>query len=102
VLAIPAKRHERAVICYLTPAETDALLAAPARTSWIGRRDHALLVLAVQTGLRVSELTSFRAERAVSPVDGSELWVAKQKYVHHCHIVEHEDNDMMERVEVGP
>jgi integrase/recombinase XerD len=57
VLAIPAKRHERAVICYLTPAQTDALLAAPARTRWIGRRDHAMLVLAVQTGLRVSELT---------------------------------------------
>jgi site-specific recombinase XerD len=58
VLAIPAKRHDRALINFLVPAEVDALLAAPDRSTWLGRRDHALLVLAVQTGLRVSELTS--------------------------------------------
>jgi integrase/recombinase XerD len=58
VLAIPAKRHDRALLCFLTPAETDALLAAPDRSTWLGRRDHALLALAVQTGLRVSELTT--------------------------------------------
>jgi integrase/recombinase XerD len=58
VLAIPAKRHDRALLCFLTPAETNALLAAPDRSTWLGRRDHALLVLAIQTGLRVSELTS--------------------------------------------
>ena len=45
---------------YLTAAETDALLAAPDRGTWLGRRDHALLTLAVQTGLRVSELTGLR------------------------------------------
>jgi site-specific recombinase XerD len=58
VLAIPAKRYDRTLVCFLTPAEVDALLAAPDRSTWLGRRDHALLVLALQTGLRVSELTS--------------------------------------------
>jgi integrase/recombinase XerD len=57
VLAIPPRRRERAIVSYLTPVETDALVAAPDRTTWHGRRDHALLLLAVQTGLRVSELT---------------------------------------------
>lgn len=57
VLAIPAKRYERGIVTFLTPAETDAVLNAPDRSSWHGKRDHALLVLAVQTGLRVSEIT---------------------------------------------
>jgi integrase/recombinase XerD len=56
VLAIPAKRHERKLLTWLTEPEVDALLAAPDRGSWAGRRDHAMLVLAVQTGLRISEL----------------------------------------------
>jgi site-specific recombinase XerD len=60
VLAIPPKRCDRAIVGYLDPAETAALLAAPDRTKWLGRRDHALLLLAVQTGLRVSELTGLR------------------------------------------
>lgn len=57
VLAMPAKRCDQTIVCYLTPGEIDALLAAPDRTTSIGRRDHALLLLAVQTGLRVSEIT---------------------------------------------
>jgi site-specific recombinase XerD len=57
VLAIPAKRYERGIVTFLTPAETNAVLDAPDRSSWHGKRDHALLVLAVQTGLRVSETT---------------------------------------------
>jgi integrase/recombinase XerD len=56
VLAIPAKRHERTLLTWLTAPEVDALLAAPDRGTWTGRRDHAMLVLAVQTGLRISEL----------------------------------------------
>lgn len=56
VLAIPNKRFERALVTFLKPLEVQALLVAPHRQTWIGRRDHALLVLAVQTGLRVSEL----------------------------------------------
>ena len=57
VLAIPPKRFDRALITYLTEPEVDALLAAPDRSTWAGRRDHALLLLAATTGLRASELT---------------------------------------------
>ena len=58
VLAVPAKRMDRQMVSFLTDDQVDALLAAPDRDSWAGRRDHALLLVAVQTGLRVSELTS--------------------------------------------
>jgi integrase/recombinase XerD len=58
VLAIPPKRCERTIVTFLTEPEIDAFLAAPNRATWTGRRDYALLVLAVQTGLRVSELIS--------------------------------------------
>jgi integrase/recombinase XerD len=56
VLAIPGKRHDRSEVHFLTRPEIEALLAVPDRSTWIGRRDHALLLLGVQTGLRVSEL----------------------------------------------
>ena len=65
VLAIPSKRCERALVANLTPEEVHALLNAPDRSRWSGRRDHAILQLAVQTGLRVSELTSLRCESLV-------------------------------------
>jgi len=58
VLAIPPRRTTRPVIEFLTPNEVDALLAAPDSTSWTGRRDHALLAMTVQTGLRISEICS--------------------------------------------
>jgi len=58
VLTIPAKRTERRLVSFLTEDETIALIAAPDRTTWIGRRDHALIVVAIHTGLRVSELTT--------------------------------------------
>jgi integrase/recombinase XerD len=61
VLAIPTKRTDRRLVTSLTRAEADALLAAPDRTTWLGRRDHALLFLLLQTGLRVSELTGLRS-----------------------------------------
>ena len=51
-----------AMVCHLTRPEVDALLAAPDQQTWSGRRDHALLLLAVQTGLRLSELTSLRTD----------------------------------------
>jgi len=57
VLAIPPKRCDQALISYLTEPEVDALLASCDPATWTGRRDHALLLLAVQTGLRISELT---------------------------------------------
>ncbi len=56
VLAIPPKRFDRAIVTYLTDSEIEALLAAPDRTSWIGRRDHTILATMIQTGLRASEL----------------------------------------------
>jgi site-specific recombinase XerD len=57
VLAIPPKRLDRSLITYLTEPEATALLEAPDTTTWTGRRDHALLALALQTGLRASEIT---------------------------------------------
>jgi len=59
-LAIPQKRFDQKTVEFLTQQETDALLAAPDTSSWIGRRDHALLLLAEQTGLRVSEITRLK------------------------------------------
>ena len=58
VLAMPSKRFTRRQIALLTRSEIDALLAAPDLRTWFGRRDHALLLVAVQTGLRLSELTA--------------------------------------------
>jgi site-specific recombinase XerD len=58
VLAIPPKRFEKQIVSFLTPAELEALLAAPDRARFEGRRDHALLLLASQAGLRVSELVA--------------------------------------------
>ena len=58
VLAIPPARFDKAVVSFLTFREAEALLAAPDLARWVGRRDHALLAVAIQTGLRVSELTT--------------------------------------------
>jgi site-specific recombinase XerD len=60
VLAILPKRFERTIVTFLTEPEVQALLAAPDRASWSGRRDYALLLVAVQTGLRISELIGLR------------------------------------------
>jgi integrase/recombinase XerD len=60
IMAIPTKRHERNTVNYLDEVEIKALLAAPDRRTWLGRRDHALLALMTQTGIRVSELTGLR------------------------------------------
>jgi integrase/recombinase XerD len=57
VLAIPPKRYDKALVTWLTEPELTALLAAPDRSAWTGRRDHAMILLAAQTGLRISELT---------------------------------------------
>ena len=60
VLAIGQKRFDRAIVEFLTEAEVDALFCAPDRSTWTGRRDHTLLVVMTQTGLRVSEMTALR------------------------------------------
>ena len=62
VLAIPAKRFTRALVPVLNRQEVDALLGVPDQRTWSGRRDHALILLAVQTGLRLSELTGLQRE----------------------------------------
>jgi site-specific recombinase XerD len=65
ILAIPSKRYERRLIEYLSKEEIDALVAAPDKTTWRGRRDHALLLVAIQTGLRVSELIGLQRKDVV-------------------------------------
>ena len=60
MLAIPPKRGQQAIVTFLSDEEINALLAAPDRERWTGRRDHALLLTMIQTGLRVSELTGLR------------------------------------------
>jgi integrase/recombinase XerD len=60
VVAIPDKRTGRAVMTYLTTAEIEAVLASPDRSTWHGRRDHALLVVTAQTGMRVAEVIGLR------------------------------------------
>jgi integrase/recombinase XerD len=62
VLAIPQKRHSRRLVDFLTAAEITALLAVPNQTTWLGRRDRTLLLVAIQTGLRLSEITSLRQD----------------------------------------
>ena len=78
VLAIPPKRFDRALISYLTEPEVDALLTCCDQTTWTGRRDHALLLLAVQTGLRVSELIGLtRADVHLGPDPAGGFHVGK-------------------------
>lgn len=60
ILAMPSKRYVRRTVDFLNREEMEAMLAAPDRSSWIGRRDHAILMVALQTGLRVSELINLR------------------------------------------
>ena len=60
VLQIGPKRHDRGLVTFLTEAELDALMDAPDCSSWTGRRDHAIIILLAQTGLRASELTGLR------------------------------------------
>jgi integrase/recombinase XerD len=63
VLAMPNKRYVKRAVTFLDAEEIAALLAAPDRMTWAGRRDHALLLLAIQTGLRASELVKLAVRR---------------------------------------
>jgi len=65
ILAMPNKRHEQRQIDFLNREETEALLAVPNPSAWIGRRDRTLILVAVQTGLRVSELTGLNCQHVV-------------------------------------
>ncbi|MDX1147039.1 tyrosine-type recombinase/integrase [Sinorhizobium medicae] len=65
ILSMPSKRYVKRSVTFLDAQEIAALLVAPDRTTWVGRRDHALLLLALQTGLRASELISLRCKDVV-------------------------------------
>ena len=65
VLAMPNKRQVKGTVTFLDTEEIAALLGAPDRTTWVGRRDHALLLLALQTGLRASELVNLNCDDVV-------------------------------------
>lgn len=65
ILLIPNKRQPRRLIGFLTYPEVEALLAAPDQRSWSGRRDHTFLLLTVQTGLRLSEVTGLRRQDVI-------------------------------------
>jgi integrase/recombinase XerD len=83
VLAIPTKSYAHVQIHYLTRSEVDALLAAPDQSTWSGRRDHAWILLAVQAGLRVSELTGlFRQD--VSLETGAHIHVLGKSRKERC------------------
>lgn len=75
VLAIPNQRQPRALVAFLTRPEIDALLAAPNRQTWLGRRNHAFLLTAVQTGLRLSEMTALRHQ---------DVWLGNGPHVRCC------------------
>ena len=76
VLAIPSKRHTRRRYDYLlTQPEVAALLAVPDQRTWSGRRDHALLLVAVQTGLRLSEMTGLQQQDVVVTGTGAHVCV---------------------------
>jgi site-specific recombinase XerD len=72
VLAIPNKKHSHPLVGFLIRPELDALLSAPNKSSWLGRRDHALLLMTAQTGLRLSEITSLRQ---------SDVWLGSGAHV---------------------
>ena len=65
VLAIPTKRFTRTLVNFLSRSEVEALLAAPDQRTWFGRRDHAFLLVAVQTGLRLSEMTGLTRQDVI-------------------------------------
>src|SRR4051812_44866862 len=65
VFAMVRKKHERRPVAFLDEQETKALLSAPSVATWVGRRDRVLLLIAAQTGLRVSELVNLRLEDVV-------------------------------------
>lgn len=83
VLAIPSKRFTKTLVASLTRAEVDALLMAPDRLTWSGRRDHCFMLVAVQTGLRLSEMTGLQREDLVLGV-GAHLRVVGKGRKERC------------------
>jgi integrase/recombinase XerD len=77
VLAIPTKRTEKNVLTYLTDPEVDALLAACDQATWTGRRDHTMLALTIQTGLRISELIALDCQHITLGTGANVLAIGK-------------------------
>ncbi|WP_027582183.1 tyrosine-type recombinase/integrase [Bradyrhizobium sp. Ai1a-2] len=67
-LAVPQKRHDKAVLGFLSRPEMDAIIAAPDCATWAGRRDQALFTLLYNTGARVSEAINLRVDDVVLDV----------------------------------
>lgn len=65
ILSIPSKRYIRRTVDYLNRSEIEALIAAPDQSTWVGRRDRIILMVALQTGLRVSELINLQGQDIV-------------------------------------
>jgi len=65
ILTMPSKRHVKQAVTFLDSEEMEAFLAAPDRTTWVGRRDHLVLLVALQAGLRASELIGLRRRDVV-------------------------------------
>lgn len=76
-IAIPTKRTERNLLTYLTDPEVDALLAACDQTTWTGRRDHTMLALTIQTGLRISELIALDCQHITLGTGANVLAIGK-------------------------
>jgi integrase/recombinase XerD len=86
VIEIPSKRHRQTIISYLERNEIDALLQTPDRTAWLGRRDHAMILVAIQTGVRVSELVNLTIS-AASLSTGAHLKVLGKGRKERCAIL---------------
>jgi site-specific recombinase XerD len=77
ILAIPGKLHDKREVHFLSRAEIEAIVAAPDTRTWLGRRDYALLLLAIQTGLRLSELIGLDREAVSLGRDAHVLCLGK-------------------------
>jgi integrase/recombinase XerD len=95
VLAMPSKRHERKPIAFLDRAEIDALIAAPDPSTWTGRRDRTILMVAVQTGLRISELIGLRCQDVVLGT-GAHLRCEGKGRKHRCTPLRQDTSAMLE------
>jgi integrase/recombinase XerD len=94
ILAIPTKKTDRKLITALNQSELESLLAAPDRTTWLGRRDHAILLMCLQAGLRVSELCSLRCADIVSG-KGAHVRCHGKGRKERCTPLTHQTSDVM-------
>src|SRR2546430_344601 len=85
VLAIPMKREDRKLIAYLTRTEMQALLAAPDRSKWSGRRDYALLLTLYNSGARVSEVTALKRTQVYLALQEGTCDITPFS-LSHCHV----------------